>query len=153
MSELINNDELGVDIVTGPEGDLVRVVRDLGTIDGVANVVNAFVRELMTPYGMLARWVYDAEGLKILDADYGNPAYYLLSEPVTASWANEVVSAIQQVGDAQSRINVLGVDYELLDLAVHRVRFNIRFEVLGVPKPFNVVLSKEGAGFTAVLEE
>lgn len=150
---ILNPELLGVDVATGTNGDLLAEGSDLMGVGGVANAINAFVRELTTPYGYLARWVADAGGLKILDEGYGNPAFYQMSQPTTQEWIDFMIDSIEQVADNQSRIELTGgISYTLLTGVPHGVRFRVPFRVLGVPKDFNLVLTREGAGLRASLE-
>lgn len=150
---ILNPELLGVDIATGATGDFVANGSDFGTISGVANVVNAFVRELTTPYGYLARFVEDSGGLKIIDEDYGNPGYQQLSEPMDQEWIDFMVDSIEQVAENHPRIEMNTVDYEILNLAVnHGIKFRLRFRVLGVPKDFNLVLTRSNGTLLAALE-
>lgn len=144
---------LGTDITTTNSGDLARTARDLGTLSGVENVVAAFVRELMTPYGYLARFVLDSDGLKVVDEVYGNAAYYQLSEPMTGTWVAEMVELITAVAAAQERITLLGVDYEILSLEKRGIRFLVRFQIDTDSTEFNLVLKPEDRGFAAELSE
>jgi hypothetical protein len=64
-------------------GDLVvDATGDFVAIGGPMVVVQDRVKELLTPYGSLGRYVRDVDGLKYVDGTYGNPAYLLLSEPL-----------------------------------------------------------------------
>lgn len=79
--------------LTANAGDLpVTGIGDLTYTDGPALVMQARIRELMTPYGYYGRYVADLQGVKYIDGDYGNPAFFVLSEP-TNSIPMEFVSA------------------------------------------------------------
>lgn len=146
---IIDESNLGIDIAIA-DGDLARSLQDLAVSKGVDNAIAAFIRELCTPIGLLARYVYDADGLKTIDEEYGNGAYLMLSEPFTSGWVEQVIEYIEEIGEAQPRVTVLGVDFDFLDVALRSVRFTIRFEVLEEPKPFNLVLESSGRTINAV---
>ena len=145
------NELLGTDIALSFDRDIAVLVRDFATVSGVENVVRAFVRALLTPYGYLARFIYDTEGIKVVDEDYGNVAFHMLSEPLTLAWINTNIEGIYQVADNEPRVQLIGVDYELFDLTRNRVRFHIRFSVLDDPREFNLVLFRDGATLTGGL--
>lgn len=138
---ILNPELLGTDIATGTNGDLLPDGSDAGTVSGVLNTINAFVRELTTPFGYLAKYVEDAEGLKLLNEKYGNPGYFLLSEPLDQVWLDTMIEAIEAVADNQPRIELIQVDHEILSGT--KVHFMIRFKVLSSPREFNMVLTKE----------
>ncbi len=147
-----NPELLGVDLAVSVDRDIAMKARDFATIGGVENVVRSFIRQLLTPYGYLARFVYDVEGVHVVDEEYGNPVYLLLSEPLTPAWINAVISGIYRVADNEPRVELLGVDYVLVPTdGQMRVRFSVLFRVVGDPREFNVVLSREGSKLSAAL--
>ena len=142
---------LGTDLATSAEGDVAANGRDWAVISGVENVINAFIRELVTPLGYIARYVYDIEGLKILDEDYGNAAYAQLSAPMTPEWVNSMVSHITSVANVQSRLQLKSVEYTVTNLSTDAIKFYIVSTIPSVPKPFNLILQRTGNTLTAGL--
>lgn len=151
LNDPINPLLLGTDLGTTAAGDVAAAGRDWGTVSGTQNVVNAFIRELLTPLGYLARWIYDVDGLKVLNEDYGFGGYAQLSEPLTPDWINSMIEHIEAVAENQSRVQLNAVDYALTNEVVTGIQFSIKFSVLNAPKPFNLILRREGKTLTAGL--
>lgn len=151
FSQPIDPNLLGTDLGTKADGDVASSGRDWGTISGVENAVNAFIRELVTPLGYLARWVYDVEGLKVLNEDYGMGAYAQLSEPMTPDWIARMIDHIHAVAEAQPRIQLQTVNYTITNEETSGIVFEIKFTVPLVPQPFNLVLRRESNQLTAGL--
>lgn len=61
-------------------GDLSATGGDLEAISGPGVVVRNRAKELLSPYGSMARYIRDYTGLKYIDGLYGNPAHFYLSE-------------------------------------------------------------------------
>lgn len=149
----IDKELLGVDLVATPNWDLAVNVHDLATQTGLSNVINAFIRELTTPQGFIGRYVYDIEGLKLIDGDYGNPAYYQLSEPLTNLWINDMMSHVQTVAVYHPRLTLDTIDYQLLDVERNQVQFMINFRVETSADSVTLLLVRNGTVLTAgVLE-
>jgi hypothetical protein len=144
---------LGVDLASDSDGDIGTVLDDFATISGVDNVINAFVREIVTPFGHLARYAYDVDGLKAVDEDYGNVAYAMLSEPLTNAWVSNMLDHIKDVGESHPRIDLSSVDYDIVTEDLGHVRFSIDFKVLSVPKSYNLVLRNDGSRLLASVTE
>lgn len=140
LSNFLNTAQLGTDIATDLIGDIAEKGKDVDTIDGIDNVINAFVRELVTPFSYLARWVYDAEGLKIIDEDYGNVAYLQLSEPRTETWISNMLVHINDVARGQARLTLQTIDYTLTP-ETNTIQFKIAFKILQNPKVYNLILN------------
>lgn len=84
--------------INGVLGDLkVNSLGDLETVDGVRVVIQSRIRELLTPYGYIGRYVEDIEGVKYVDGDYGNLTYLLLSEPTNNISLSDVADACTYV--------------------------------------------------------
>lgn len=142
---------LGTDIATNTSGDFAVVANDHDTISGVQNIINAFVRELTTPYGHLGRFILDCEGVKIIDDNYGNVAYYQFNENITPTWINEQLTCIEEVAVNHARIQLTqAIDYTILSGT--SVQFNIHFQVVNYPQNFNLVLTRTGMNISAVLQ-
>lgn len=151
QNTILDPSVLGTDVSTNDLGDLDVLVGDYAVVSGIPNAINAFVRELTTPYGYLSRFILDCEGLKILDEAYGNVGYFLLSEALTIGWVNDNLQSIEEVAANQPRITLTqATDYVMISPT--SVRFNIYFQVLGYPQIFNLVLSGNAAGFTAIVK-
>jgi hypothetical protein len=142
---------LGTDLATTAQGDVAASGSDWGTISGIENVVNAFIRELVTPLGYLGRYIYDIDGLKVIDEDYGNNAYAQLSEPMTPAWINNMVDHIHSVAANQPRIQLQTVDYTITNLEQQGIHFEIKFTILNVPQPLNLILKRSNNALTAGL--
>lgn len=151
LSNPIDPNYLGNDISQTLSGDLAVNVHDLQTQSGSQNVIDAFVRELTTPLGYIARYVKDIDGLKIIDADYGNPAYYQLSEPVSDVWISNMLGHIQAVGSVNTRLDIQSVDYSIMDLIRNQVQFLITFKVQNDLTPIKLVLARTGDQLGAVV--
>lgn len=150
FSEFLDLEAFGVDIATESNGDIAQEGRDIGTVSGVDNVVTAFVRELITPLGYLGRWVYDIDGLKTINEDYGNGVYLQLSEPLTQDWISDVISHVTSVADVQPRIYLKSVDYTLVP-ETNSVAFNVIFTIPQTPKTYNLILKQVNGILTASL--
>lgn len=150
FSQFLDPTPFGADIATTSSGDIAEVGKDIGTISGVDNVINSFVRELLTPLGYLARWAYDVDGLKILDEDYGNSAYLQLSEPLTEAWISDMITHITLVADEQPRIVLQAVDYTLVP-ETNSIGFKISFTIPQETKTFNLLLNPLSGSLEASL--
>jgi hypothetical protein len=150
LSDIIDPSPLGVDIATSLDGDIAEKGKDIDTISGTDNVINAFVRELITPLGFLARWVYDVDGLKILDEDYGNGVYIQLSEPMTETWIANMVAHVTSVADEQTRIQLRSVDY-VVTPETNSISFNVYFKVAQDATEYNLILNPVSGGLMASL--
>lgn len=128
-----NPNDLGRDLVIGQNGDLVVFGNDLDYINGVDHVILRFSRELMSPHGILSRYTLDSSGLVALDDNYGNEAFYQLSEPMNEAWVEGVKSAIHTVGNEQPNLTISKIDYYLLDVGRNRLGFDIQLQVDGGP--------------------
>lgn len=125
--------QLGRDLVISETGDLVSYGRDFDYVDGPDHVVVRFARELMSPHNLLAAYCRDYQGIKVLEEDYGNHAFYELSEPLDDSWIESVKQSIYLVGEAQPNLTVENVDYYMLDVSKGRMGFDISISVEGGP--------------------
>lgn len=129
----INPDELGRDLVIGKNGDLALFGNDFDYVNGTDHVVLRFTRELMSPHGLLSRYALDSNGVVALDDNYGNEAFYQLSEPMTQGWIDRVKAAIQAVGNEQPNLTIYKIDYYLTDIARNRLSFDIQVQIDGGP--------------------
>lgn len=129
----LNPDELGRDLVIGENGDLAVFGNDLDYINGVDHVILRFSRELLSPHGLLSKYLEDASGLIAIDENYGNEAFYQLSEPMDQDWVDRVKAAIYNVGNDQPNLAITKIDYYLLDVGRNRLGFDIQIQVDGGP--------------------
>lgn len=92
--------------ITDPNPGNLRLTAsgDLATVEGPRLVIQSRVRELLTPYGFCARYVRDYTGVKLVDADYGNPVYLILSDPLNEIPLEGVAAACQYVMLKDSRV-------------------------------------------------
>jgi hypothetical protein len=149
--DLFNPNYLGTDI-SQLSGDLATSLGDFKVQSGVSNVIDAFVRELTTPLGYIAKYVLDVDGLKIVDANYGNEAYYQLSEPLSEPFITSMISHIQNVAAMhQDRLTVNSIDYNIVDLKENKIQFLINFLVESDVTPVQLVLYRVGTQLTANL--
>lgn len=147
--QLLNQNLLGTDI-SQKSGDIATSLGDFKTQNGVANVIDAFIRELTTPLGYIGRYVLDVEGLKTVDIDYGNEAYYQLSEPLSETFISNMINHIQLVGEAhQDKLTINSINYNIVDLTENKVQFLISFLVQSDVAPVKLVLSRIGSELTA----
>jgi len=112
---ILDPKQLGTDIVISESGDLAVYGRDFDAIDGPDHVILRFARELMSPANLLSTYCRDAGGIQAVAEDYGNEAFYQLSEPLDDQWVESVKQAIYLVADAQPNLEIENVDYHVLD--------------------------------------
>ncbi len=130
---------LGVDLDMSPAsartrdlsaGDLkLTPTHDVKTIKGVELVVQSRIRELTTPYGYYARYVEDYEGVKVLDANYGNKAFSYLSEPMNTLPLDKIIEACAEVMLKDARISSAEVIPDL-DIENGLILIRINFTVI-----------------------
>lgn len=80
------------------------ITGDLKTINGIELVVQSRIRELTTPFGYLARFIQDRDGIKLVDADYGNSIFNLLAEPSNTLPFEKVAEECRRIMLKDSRI-------------------------------------------------
>lgn len=149
VPNILNENLLGIDI-SQSSGDIATVLGDFKTQNSIANVIDAFIRELTTPLGYIGRYVLDIDGLKIVDSDYGNEAYYQLSEPLSDSFINNMIGHIQTVADAhQNRLTISSIDYNILNLIENKVQFLVSLLIQSDLPPIQLLLSRTGNQLTA----
>ena len=77
---------------------------DMALVSGIDLVVQSRIKELMTPIGKYAVVVEDIDGVSILDADYGNPAYSYLSEPTNRIPLQKIADACTDIMLKDARV-------------------------------------------------
>jgi hypothetical protein len=77
---------------------------DFALISGVDLVAQSRIKELMTPIGMYAAITEDINGVGVLDADYGNPAYSYLSEPTNTLPLQQIADACREIMLKDARV-------------------------------------------------
>ena len=112
-------DSFGIDLDSRPASDRARFgdagdlrstsFGDISTISGPELVVKSRVRELTTPFGYYSRYIQDVEGLKLVDGDYGNALYTLLSEPQSTISMDRVVSTCKDIMLKDTRVSTAEV--------------------------------------------
>jgi hypothetical protein len=127
----INPNELGRDLIIGEDGDLAIYGNGFDVINGADHAVLRFSRELMSPHGLLSRYMLDYNGLQALDDNYGNEAFSELAEPMDQNWIERVKIAIYNVADEQPNLLVEKIDYSFLDVSNRRLAFDIQIQVDG----------------------
>jgi hypothetical protein len=71
------------DLALGGDGEVQIANQDLVAWNWVESLNAALLRRLNTPLGAIASSVWGTEGVLVLNAGYGNPAFRAVSEPRT----------------------------------------------------------------------
>lgn len=129
LSRLYQTRIFGADIGTTDEGDLLISGGDFGLSEAESKVVTAFVRELASPPGILARYTYDRTGVSLQNEDYGNGAYRYLSENLDQYSVNEIKEGIREVG-RNHPIVLLQLDETIVSGPPVRLVFVLRFRLM-----------------------
>lgn len=150
-----NYNLLGIDLATNSNGDLAIDTEgeDLAVVRGPNNAISAFIRELMTPFGYLSRYVYDYEGIKALDEDYGNPIYAILAEPLTQEWLTEAVGYVNQIAKDHPRLTITNISYDVLNDESTNVMFKIGLRVETVPTDYSMIIQRTTSGLQVGIME
>jgi len=143
---IIDPRQLGTDIVINESGDLAVYGRDFDCIDGPDHVILRFARELMSPANLLSSYCTDYGGVQALAEDYGNEAFYQLSEPLDDQWVENVKQAIYLVGEAQPNLEIENIDYRIIDPNKGVFGFDISVSVAGSELK-RLYLENEALGF------
>lgn len=106
--------EADLALTTGTDGGDLAVNRlDLAIEDWASGLEDSLVRRLNTPVGGIATTVLDVTGLLTLNQSYGNPAFKLLSEPLSAATIAGMREGAWTCLQQEDRITLLGVDASL----------------------------------------
>lgn len=95
------------------EGDLVVANQDYLTWNWAESLSAALLRRLNTPLGSIASSVHGMEGLLVLNANYGNPAFRYLSEPQGAATTARMREGVLACLAQEDRIDVLDLTSSL----------------------------------------
>lgn len=101
---------IGSDIAIREEDLSVSSNGDIETITGVESIIENLLRRMTTPINGYARWIRTANGLEIIDEDFGNGAYSFLSTPITKSDPSAIKLAVLTAASQETRIVVNKVE-------------------------------------------
>lgn len=111
-------------------------------------LAEAVLRRLMTPPNIYTKWVRrplgQSDELALVDENYENKVFSYLSEPLSATLAEKVRSAILESAQQESRIQVINVEPVTSRLigAPQRVHLEISYTMLD----FDSVVSRARIG-------
>ncbi len=100
---------LGSDLRGDADDVLVAEGDDVASDDGLDCLNAAIIRRLNTPRGSIAVVIRDIGGLKVVNSDYGNPVYALVSEPRRPGLLQRVRLGVIDCLKDEDRIDVLDV--------------------------------------------
>ena len=140
MAELLEQtQDLGVDLRILPAADRIKTrfagdlladkTGDLELIDGTELVVRGRIRELTTPLGLYARYIEDVDGLKIIDAEYGNTAYHYLSEPSNTIPLDKIILACRDTMLKDIRVQTADV-IPSIDPRTGNINITVNFRII-----------------------
>lgn len=134
--------DFGGDLELDESGDLVDLA-------GWDNLDAAIVRRLTTARGYLTRFIRDIEGLGLINDTYGNPAYRLLSEPVSNQLLGELQEGVRGCLAEEDRIVIISVDITLEPFSAGiRVVLSITYSAASSPDATRTVsLGQTADGF------
>lgn len=107
--EILDSDFLGDDIELVDGDIVVNDHYDINELEDVDNVNAALLRRVNTPQGEVAVLIEDVEGIKIVRETLGNPAFDLMSEPLSPGTMLAMANGIGECVNQDDRFELLEV--------------------------------------------
>lgn len=125
------------DLALGPDGDLVVAHQDYATANWAENLNASLLRRLNTPRGAVASSVRGTEGVLVLNAGYGNPAFRYLSEPLNAATTIKLRQGILTCLADEDRIDVLELNsrVDVVASGLPLLVFDLTYTLAGTGTP------------------
>lgn len=121
----------GTDVLLKANDDfLLTAFGDFQTITGADLVTQALLRRLHTPTNGYKRLVQTANGLEIIDGNYGNATYEYLSAASTPMNVAAVEAALKEAIAAEKRVELIDIKVAQ-DSSFTLIRAQIRYRILG----------------------
>jgi hypothetical protein len=111
---------------------------------GISEIVESLKRRLSTPRAFYERWILDVDGLVAIDSDYGNPAFDVLSEPMTSSWLRSMLDFITSAVNQEDRVSLVNVSVGSIAPQSGSVTFVIEYKIIGSDIVYSMQLTSNG---------
>jgi hypothetical protein len=147
--DLFTDDDFGTDFDL-VAGDLtVDSTLDVTALNGFDYVDQMVRRRLSTPRGALRAWVQDVEGLKEVQATYGNGAFRYKSEPMTASVVNSIRDELVLCLSEEPLVADVAIGISIQTAAGVAVPvYDVRYTVRATGDSRSVRVERDADGFT-----
>lgn len=107
---------------------------DLAIVSDGDNIKESLIRRLRTPLGayQLMVFSYNEDGILtnlFYDSSYGSTLHTFISEPLTRNWIKTFTDTVTSVVSEDTRVSILDVNLDIVDLSKGMVRLSISYEI------------------------